>query len=74
MNGLSVPMSGAGQGPQEWSWHPGLGEQPRLGAPIVGTPQVLLCLQVWQGHQHLPAVLPGEVGSRKDGIPLSLRI
>lgn len=59
VNGFSVPASGAWQGPREWSQHPGMGEQPRLGAPIVGILQVLLCLQVWRQHQHLPPVLPG---------------
>ena len=59
VNGFSVPVSGAWQGPREWSQHSGLGGPPRLGARVGRTPQVLLCLQVWRPHQHLPPVLPG---------------
>ena len=29
MHGFSVPMSGAGQGPQKWNPHPALGDQPQ---------------------------------------------
>ena len=68
MNGFSVPMSGAGQGPQEWSRHPGLGEQPRLGAPIVGTPRSYCVCRCGRGiSTFLQCFLerwdPGKMGS-----------
>ena len=34
VNGFSVPVSGAWQGPREWSRHSGLGGPPRLGARV----------------------------------------
>lgn len=51
-----------GRVPQEGSLHPVLVEQPRMGASTLVAPpaaRLLLGLQVWQHHQHLPPVLPG---------------